>query len=600
MKKRILCFACAVLVALSNTFTAFAAASVGGEIVSFLGEAVLAVVENWAQKAIENLGDELMTAWQADHIVQQTQYLAYWDEIVNDVGASEDDFREFYSGVATQEYYTMFLDCFPDTIDDICAFVYDGAGDSSSALEAVKTFATEKGLSENDLIALYDCIYVNNYIATLILETSACGLSLDDVCAYCFSDTGLAVDNTDSAVSDDGIVEISGEKFADVVARLNEQYMPYEADTITMLTDKRWGDDTLASNNAWYRMSLYTEGYYAGNSNWTEIYMQPFYYDGTDYWVSSSQIHLWQEVSQDDSGNNVITMYHEEYSMFDSFDTEGNVTEPIYQGTVDVVNQSGVAINFANYRYFDICMNFNEYANQIKLNYYGSYSDYVAKATNAYNFAQICYASSIQNDVAVVRKVSDLEAGNFDNYLKLETLLANQYLNSANSNYVEGADIGFFVSNELIKNGTRIIPPNIDPEATVKMTGDTIYDYTITNTSGDTMTINEYVTNNYTYITNNNDSGSGGGSVSGDVTVSGDIDVNGQVDININLNQGSSTAEAYPYVDPNVGEVLEQKPEMGDGFTGFMQRVLGWLPPELFTLLLGGVGLAVVCRLIGR
>ncbi len=312
-----------------------------------------------------------------------------------------------------------------------------------------------------------------------------------------------------SRVGSSSDIELDGETFADIVARLNEQYMPYEADTITMLTDNRWSDDTLAGKNSWYRMSLYTEGYYAGNSNWTEIYMQPFYFDGSDYWVSSSQIHLYQEVSQDDSGNNVITMKHEEYSMFDSFDIEGNVTEPIYHGTVDVINQSGIAIDFADYRYLDIWMNFNEYANQIKLSYYGSYSDYVAKATNQYNIAQICYASSIQNDVAVVRKVSDLEVGNFDNYVKLETLLANQYLNSTHANYVEGADIGFFVSNSIIKNGTVIIPDKIDPNATIAFGGDNVYEYTIINESGDSTTINEYITNNYTIIVGGSGDGEG-------------------------------------------------------------------------------------------
>ena len=440
----------------------------------------------------------------------------------------------------------------------------------------------------------------NGYTLTDVQTGVVYGITLDEVGMRGLARSGRGGGGGRRRVTSGDDIEISGETFADIVARLNAQYMPYESEVITMLTDKRWGDDTLAGNNAWYRMSLYTEGYYAGNSNWTEIYMQPFYFDGSDYWVSSSQIHLYQEVTQDDSGNNVITMKHEEYSIFDSFDIEGNVTEPIYQGTVDVVNQSGVAINFANYRYFDICMNFNEYANQIKLSYYGSYSDYVAKATNAYNFAQICYASTIQNDVAVVRKVSDLEAGNFDNYLKLETLLANGYLASANSNYVEGADIGFFVSNELIKNGTIIIPENLDKDAVVTMGGNNIYEYTITNKDGDTNTVNEYITNNYTYITNNgsDDSGnSSGGSASGDVNVKGEIAVGGQVDVNVNINENSNTSMP---VEVDVDNYIDVLPEQAKPVTNILALFFDFLPVELMSLLLAGVAVAIILRIWGR
>ncbi|MBQ8195688.1 MAG: hypothetical protein IJZ47_10015, partial [Oscillospiraceae bacterium] len=65
-------------------------------------------------------------------------------------------------------------------------------------------------------------------------------------------------------------------------------------------------------------------------------------------------------------------------------------------------------------------------------------------------------------------------------------------------------DLGYIASASPIPMDNPIPdvePDKIDPDATVKMTGDTIYDYTITNTTGDTTTFNEYVTNNYTYIT---------------------------------------------------------------------------------------------------
>lgn len=422
------------------------------------------------------------------------------------------------------------------------------------------------------------------------------GITLDEVGMRGLARSGPSGGGGRRRVTSGEDIEISGETFADIVARLNAQYMPYESEVITMLTDKRWGASNAYADSHTHhnKISLYSEGYFAGNSNWTEIYMQPFYYDGSDYWVSSSQIHLFQEVSQDDSGNNVITMYHEEYSMFDSFDTEGNVLEPLGKRLVEVRNQDNVAENFVKYRYFDIQMNFNEYANTIILDMYSSNANYVSRYVNASTpTAQIRYYGNTVNDLGIVRKVSDLEVANLDNYVKLETVI--NYLNPSNADYNSNADIGFFVSNAIIKNGTIIIPENLDKEAVVTMGGNNIYEYTITNKDGDTNTVNEYITNNYTYITNNGSDDSGNSS--GDVNVKGEIAVGGQVDVNVNINENSNTSMP---VEVDVDNYIEVLPEQAKPVTNILALFFDFLPVELMSLVLAGVAVAIILRIWGR
>ena len=172
-------------------------------------------------------------------------------------------------------------------------------------------------------------------------------------------------------------------------------------------------------------------------------------------------------------------------------------------------------------------------------------------------------------------------------------------------------DFGFYFDDEPIEIGfIDPIPVEHLEDTTVTLAGDTIYDYTITNnTTGDTSTVNYFVTNNYTYENsggNSGDSGSSdGGSTSGDVNVggkvdvSGDIEVGGKVDVNINVSSGSGTGVEFDQ-DVSLENYYDWMNEETAGFSEFMAGFLSWLPSPIITLLCCGFGAVVLMRFIGR
>lgn len=172
-------------------------------------------------------------------------------------------------------------------------------------------------------------------------------------------------------------------------------------------------------------------------------------------------------------------------------------------------------------------------------------------------------------------------------------------------------DIGFFCSSEMISCHYSCDTSKIPSGQLVTITGDTIYNYTITNPdTGDSSGFGDYITNNYTYITNNygegESSGSGSG-VGGNVTVGGSIDVGGSVgvdvtvsvpDININVNgNGSGAGESVSLPDTDL---VENLPEAPSGFIDYTASLFSFLPAEILSLLLAGLAAAIFCRIWGR
>lgn len=197
---------------------------------------------------------------------------------------------------------------------------------------------------------------------------------------------------------------------------------------------------------------------------------------------------------------------------------------------------------------------------------------------------------------------------------------SKSYQNNPNSNN----DIGFFCSSEMISCQYSCDTSQIPLHQVVTVNGgDTIYNYTITDpNTNDSSTFGDYITNNYTYITNNysegESSGSGSG-VGGNVTVGGEIDVGGSVgvdinvsvpDININVNGNggagvSGTSIANPDDFTSADEVdltkyYDNAVEQSTGFQKFLKDFFGFLPAELLALILFAVAMAIVCRVFGR
>ncbi len=148
--------------------------------------------------------------------------------------------------------------------------------------------------------------------------------------------------------------------------------------------------------------------------------------------------------------------------------------------------------------------------------------------------------------------------------------------------------------------------------------GDNLYDYSVINTeTGDTTTMNEYITNNY--VINGGGTTSGNVSGGGDVTVGGKVDIGGKVefspveikpiDINVNVNGGSdgtsSGGDVGDYISEsgaaeNIDPYLEKIPEISKGFTDYLRDFFTWLPKEIYGLLILGLVVAIWCRIAGR
>lgn len=173
---------------------------------------------------------------------------------------------------------------------------------------------------------------------------------------------------------------------------------------------------------------------------------------------------------------------------------------------------------------------------------YKSYFDYMGNTSST----QVCAASPSRY----------LYSGNVGNLTKVDTVsfLANNVgYDTFTPDVNTHDDWGFLVSAkpfDLWINQTDIDVSKIPDDYKITINGDNINDYSITNTSGDTTTINNYVTNNYN-IPSSGSSGGGntGGSTSGNVTVGGNIDVSGKVDINVNVTGGSNTSISSPSSD---------------------------------------------------
>lgn len=168
-------------------------------------------------------------------------------------------------------------------------------------------------------------------------------------------------------------------------------------------------------------------------------------------------------------------------------------------------------------------------------------------------------------------------------------------------------DFGFMCSKSKISTVYDFDTSKIGKGQVVTINGDTIYNYTITNPeTGDSSKFGDYITNNYTYITNNN-GGSSGGTVGGNVIVDGNIDVSGSVgvdinvsvpDININVNgNGSGAGESVSLPDTDL---VENLPEAPSGFIDYTASLFSFLPAEILSLLIAGLAAAIFCRIWGR
>lgn len=394
-------------------------------------------------------------------------------------------------------------------------------------------------------------------------------------------------------VDDKSDLQFSPSVLAGATADYADRYGPKNtAEYISWRTDKRNYGGTYGTGYNYVPLSFRADGCFCGNDSWVlDVYLVPFYFS-TDYYYGTYQYHYYVYFDKDEDGN---------YILDDNGRRIGYIKCDYYNMTVtdSPVNTAIITDNYYTYPYLDIPA---VYTTTYNLWRWKTVTDYISISHNTANYRYF-YLDNI-SDIGFASYVSD----DFTDmvYVSGDMCDGGAFYGAVSAHDADCSnmcDIGYYCSNEPIKMKLDVDWSKFAADDVVTLSGDTIYDCVITNNNGDTSTINEYITNNYTYITNNGGGeggGSGsssGGAVGGNVTVGGNIDVGGSVDVNVNVNGGSG--DSMP-VDVDLDNYLAQTPEQAQPITQFISIFFDFLPPELLGLICLGVAVAIILRIWGR
>ena len=403
-------------------------------------------------------------------------------------------------------------------------------------------------------------------------------------------DNGLTA--TDSNPGKSGLeiapAYVSSDELIEGLERDNKMFFPksYEA-KISYRTDdnyQRYVSSLSNQNNAYcYRPFILDNSLFVGTNDAQKMYFTMFAdVDGEKYY-SEYQFCVWFDVQEvlDDDGNFQSYKKIINLKVWSALDETEESAKTIYTSKFD----------FSPYKYMILV---NEPSNGYCFYAYKKYSDYLADYPRG----------TLGTMILDYDKLYSPDFTSFDDY-------TNFWSNSTTNHRFKGiydnhdsdccyggnCDIGILVDSKPIAFTWRDIDTSkIGKGQVVTINGDTIYNYTITNPeTGDSSKFGDYITNNYTYITNNN-GGSSGGSVGGDVTVGGKIDVGGSVavDVNVNVN-GAGDNTSLPDVD-----LANNLPDAPQGFIDYLTSLFSFLPAPVLLLIIGGISAAIFCRVWGR
>lgn len=367
-------------------------------------------------------------------------------------------------------------------------------------------------------------------------------------------------------------------------------------------------------NDKYYQTGLWQRVYsptffFAGEFNSVSspdgFYCVPFFTDGTTRYIGEYQMHFYFSTEYDYTNKTAV-----KYLCLDLFKlADGSASEPElrFKSTSD----------FDDFSYFYL-IPVNSASPWWKFYGFSSLTDFYSNK----NYTLLTLAN-ISNSYFKLISPDFSQTLDFYNVWNSSTYYFIQDYETHNKNCsLENDDIGFITSSSPLSTTYNFDINKISDGQLVTVTGgDTIYNYTILNPeTGDSSKFGDYITNNYTYITNvNGGEGSGGSGVGGSVTVGGEIEVGGSVgldinvnvpDININVNgNGSGAGGSGSISNPDdftsaenvdLTKYYDSAVEQSTGFQKFLKDFFGFLPAELLGLILFAVAMAIVCRVFGR
>lgn len=427
---KFLCVLCAVIVALSTVLYAVAPTvyAVGvGEVLTALEISNYIAELTGLKSQCKKLLDDTVKLIKNNRVNAQYNYISFWKLFVSQCeGMTEERFRSFWQAVLDNDSISTGIVIDDDTLD-------------------------------------------------IFYDTIRSGLGLDIL-------TPLIFDTSESSphFNDDGDVQISAEDFRKMCEALEEQYAPKN-------TSNRHSWQTDKAYNT--HLSFFSEGTFF-NSGLSDVYCVPFFYNGKTkdtYYYSLCQLHFYQQVTQDENGNNVVSLYMDYYNWFDKGETttylvSSDLATIRYMRFPDITNSTLTFRGFTKYS------DFLTYSN-------GSYMQIAGVSIDpSYDLSDLSLNTSVRWQATLPWAIR---------------YTTNSAADIAAQDY---ADYGFFYSNEPINMGAyddidfKRIPDNYY----ITINGDTVYDYPITNPdTGKSTTINNYITNNY-YIGDDDSSGGGG------------------------------------------------------------------------------------------
>lgn len=568
LKRTLSVLLCACVFCCSFTVTAFAV-STGLDLTLSILEAVLNIKET------VGLLDEYLNA-------------------VSDLHTSQNIAATSTAKVAWKKIYTLFKNPsdFKTFVNDLLKFdTYVSSGVSDPYSEFRSKYGDEFEDVFLEMLNIERMTFPNSSEISLGIFDD-----VDALCSWLASSSSNGYDLTS-----DNKVQVPSKDFKDQLGSTNNQFFPKNAaGKMSYRTDSRWKNKYPDATNYRY-MSVYDKSTKFTAVGGDEMYFVFFYKTAEDTYYSGTQYHFtmtvseeWYEDRDEISGYN-YTITAEYWDMVDGLSTNRSDLD-FYQYTGNFVDSLKLKIENVGYNCFDMCCYGYFSFRGLK-----KYSDYINYTTGSivtdyysYRFLQpspIMYRS----DMTTTINLTELLFTKFDG-----------------SDGV--SDIGYIASTTPIETIYRIDTSKIPDNYYVTINGDTVYDYSITNPeTGQSDTINNYITNNYTYVTGGDSGGSGSGgsggsgtggsgSVGGNIMVDGKVDVGGSVgvdinvnvpDINVNVNTSNVGGgdNLGDYVDTSgaatdIGGVIGKIPELSKGFTDYLKGFFAWLPPQIYGLVI--------------
>lgn len=478
--------------------------------------------------------------------LRQAKYICAWMDIIDKYNLSEEDFKAYYTEIATNgEYYALGSDEY------------------------------------------------NTWL--FITETAANGVSLDAICELAFRGTGKTDYTINHNADDNNKFQITGKAFKDVVADYNSRYSPMDNPEQFIWSYNSDNSVTKTKQDRSQRFYFFPQvPVYAGssgtwgNQKWTDFYLIGFAIDDiSGVYYGKYYVHVYTK-----NENGSVSLITDYYSLSDG---------SLYQtkkGTWDI----------GNYPY--LSMHYATGSSMFSFRGYKSASAYYGDVTSSWktivtsNVAMPLSASDNSGTLEFTKCVAlpsfTPDTNKSDDYgficsSKPFELFANQ----------TGIDFQKIPDNYIITiNGDTIYNYPITDPSTGNST--TINKFIINNyIIPGKIDIDEpidppYIREDPNVIL------SGNVEVNGNINISADpIQIKTDpIDINVNVNSGSN-GNAGNFIDPgtvdtNLDHYLEQVPELSKGFVDYLKDFLAWLPPEIYGLIILGLIVVVWCRLAGR